>query len=527
MKKEPFLTSHFEHFRTLLGVACAASVLATASPAAGETRTLDPRLILASRAIEKLDVAEAGKLLATVPEEAEGLLAHALLALYTGDCDRAVTLLEKVGSANEQASKYFMPVARGCATVTAEAVTINDDAAGVSIRMTDDDDAPLVPYLVEVLTKALAALERDLGVTMPRPIRIELVRDHHSLAAITGLTLKAAQNTGTLAVAKWGRVTMLSPRAIPYGYAWADTLMHELTHLAVTRASADEAPLWLQEGVAKREEVRWRDPFVYDGQPSPDAIAVAGFKKNLGLPLDKLGPSIAMLPTAEQAGVAFAEVTSFVRYWTQEAGDGALPKLLTTLDSPAKPVTADEALQRVSGADLAGWDTKWRAHLAASAPPLPEGTFLSAPDPKRKELARRSRLGDLLAQRGHHQAAVSELSRAVAASPRDPSGRARLALSLQALGDADRAAKQVDDLDAVSGAHATFLSLHAEVARKKGDDANAKIASSQALWNGAFEPEVACRDADSSGFPADPKAHALCAAARAVAADRGLRSPQR
>jgi tetratricopeptide (TPR) repeat protein len=514
-------------FRTLVAASMLASALSTASTSAAEPKSIDPRLLLASRAIEKLDVIEATKLMASVPEEGEALIVHALLALYTGDCDRAVALIEKAGSGNEQAVQYFGPVARGCAMVTASTVTITDEAAGVSIRLKDDDDAPLVPYLIEVLAKALPALERDLGVTMPRPIRIELVRDHHSLAAITGLTLEAAQNTGTLAVAKWGRVTMLSPRAIPYGYAWADTLMHELTHLAVTRASADEAPLWLQEGVAKRQEVRWREPFLYDGTPSPDAIAVAGFKKNLGLPLDKLGPSIAMLPTAEQAGVAFAEVTSFVRFWTKEAGDGALPKLLTTLDSPAHPVTVDAALQDVSGADLAGWDTKWRAYLASAAPPLPTDTFLSPPDPRRKELSRRSRLGDLLAQRGHHQAAVSELSRAVAASPHDPSGHARLALSLQAMGESERAAKEVERLDAVHGAHAVYLTLHADGLRKKGDEANAKIASDQALWNGAFEPEVACANADSSGFPADPNAHALCAAARAVAADRGQRSPQR
>ena len=48
------------------------------------------------------------------------------------------------------------------------------------------------------------------------------------------------------AIAKWGRVTMLSPRAMTHGYAWADTLAHELTHLSITRATRDRAPLWLR-----------------------------------------------------------------------------------------------------------------------------------------------------------------------------------------------------------------------------------------------------------------------------------------
>ena len=142
---------------------------------------------------------------------------------------------------------------------------------------------------------------------------------------MTGLPYKSAQTTGTVAVAKWGRVTLLSPRASPHGYAWRDTLAHELTHLAVTRASRDQAPLWLQEGVAKREEVRWRAPGPFDERPSPDAIVQRGLELNLGLPLDKLGPSIAMLPSADAAMVAFAEVTSFVRFYVQSAGRGRGP----------------------------------------------------------------------------------------------------------------------------------------------------------------------------------------------------------
>lgn len=517
-------TSWFGAARRTIAAGCAAVAVVGARPAIAAGGIVDPRLILATRHIEKLEVAEAGKVLADIPEEGDALIVHTLLALYTGDCDRAVALIEKASTGNEEAARFFGGVARGCAMVTASTVTVTDEAAGVSIRLKDDDDAPLVPYLVEVLGKALASLERDLGVTMPRPVRIELVRDHHSLSAITGLSLEAAQNTGTLAVAKWGRVTMLSPRAIPHGYAWADTLMHELTHLAVTRASADEAPLWLQEGVAKRQEPRWRAPFLYDGQPSPDAIAVAGFKRNLGLGLDQLGPSIAMLPSAEQAGVAFAEVTSFVHFWTKEAGDGALPKLLVALDTPGRDVPIDETLKTVSGADLKGWDARWRAHLAEAAPPLPPDTFLSPPSPKRKELARRSRLGDLLAARDHHAAAVKELERAVSAAPTDPSGHARLAASLAALGQKDRADKEIATLESVNGAHAGYLALHAAMRRAAGDEAGAAIAADHALWNGAYDPAVACAGAAPGELPAEPKRRALCEAAREVAKDLGRRS---
>src|SRR5262249_48189855 len=161
-------------------------------------------------------------------------------------------------------------------------------------------------------------------------------------SAMTGLPQEAAQTTGTVAVAKWGRVTLLSPRASQHGYSWRDTIAHELTHLAVTRATIDRAPLWLQEGVAKRGEVRWRPPGPSHDRPSPAAIVMRGTELRLDLPLDKLGPSIAMLPSADAAMVAFAEVTSFVRYYAATQGEDALPRLLQALRDQG---SVDDALR--------------------------------------------------------------------------------------------------------------------------------------------------------------------------------------
>src|SRR6185503_2655837 len=66
----------------------------------------------------------------------------------------------------------------------------------------DEEDRVLVPLLSDVAVRARAAIERDLGVIMPRPLRIDLVRDLFSLSAVSGLPLKAAETTGTVAVAR-------------------------------------------------------------------------------------------------------------------------------------------------------------------------------------------------------------------------------------------------------------------------------------------------------------------------------------
>jgi hypothetical protein len=190
---------------------------------------------------------------------------------------------------------------------------------------------------------------------------LDLVRDSFSLSAVSDLPLEAADTTGTVAVARFGRVTMLSPRALARGYPWQDTLAHEITHLVLSRATAERAPLWLQEGVAKRQETRWRAPRPFDRSPDPSLVAYRAERDGKAVGVDRLGPSIALLPSPEAAGVAFAEVTSFVDYWLGKNGDAALPALLRDLDGGADP---DAALRAVSGLGLADWQVRWRHELA-------------------------------------------------------------------------------------------------------------------------------------------------------------------
>jgi hypothetical protein len=247
------------------------------------------------------------------------------LAVYEGRCDDALVSLGRPDVLKTESGAFLFDIARGCARVTAATVVDTDDTHAIVVRYQDENDRALTPLILETVIAARETLTRDLGVSWPKPTRITVVRDLMSLSAMTGLPEKSAETTGTVAVAKWGRVTLLSPRASAHGYPWRDTLAHELTHLAITHASAENAPLWLQEGMAKREEVRWRPPGPFDGRPSPDDIAARGFELKLGLPLDGLGPSIAMLPSADAALVAFAEVTSFVRYLASNGGPDVLP----------------------------------------------------------------------------------------------------------------------------------------------------------------------------------------------------------
>jgi hypothetical protein len=211
---------------------------------------------------------KADALLRAIPVEHPSLtLLRGLLDVYRQDCVRAKATFQRPELQLREDVPALRELAEGCARVTALATVVRDEAAGVELRFQDENDVALAPQIVETVVAARTALARDLGVELARPAHLTIVRDHLSLSAATGLPYSAAKTTGVVGIAKWGRVTLLSPRATPSGYGWIDTLAHELTHMVITQATLDQAPLWLQEGLARTEEVRWRAPSPYDDHP--------------------------------------------------------------------------------------------------------------------------------------------------------------------------------------------------------------------------------------------------------------------
>ncbi len=468
--------------------------------------------VLARGSILELDLKAAHSIL-DGQESNDPVLAieRARLALYEGECDKAVELLSRADLNMSDETKHLGEIARGCQRATAATVVVHDQEKGVWLRFQDDEDKALAPFLMDVAVKARDALARDLGVTLPSPLRVELVRDQHTLCAMTGLPFEAAKTTGTVAIAKWGRVTMLSPRTD--GYGWMDTLAHELSHLALTAGTRDKAPLWLQEGIAKREETRWREPFPHDDQPSSDAYAAVGIAMNLGRPLDKLGPSIAMLPSAEEASVAYSEVSSFVRYFATEVGDDALPRLVKEVKAADGDDPANIALQKVSGLDLSGWDVRWRHHLATIPKDVPDELKPGARIPRMKEVAKRVRLGQLLHDRGHYRSAAIEHAIAQTIVPWEASVRCSLSAALLGSGDTQNAKNLVAKPEEVHGRHGRYWTLHGLLVPPPEGEPRAFLLG---LAHDPLNPDVACEEKAAPETPADPLKKLLCEAARRV-----------
>jgi hypothetical protein len=462
------------------------------------------------------DYSAARKALAAVGDMHPRLaLERARLQMYEQDCDGAVDVLTRPDVAPLEESLALVDIARGCARVVAQTVVETDEANGVEIRYQDEFDRSLTPVIVETVVKAREALTRDLQVSWPKPTRITVVRDLLSLAAMTGLPYESAKTTGTVAVAKWGRVTLLSPRASHHGYAWRDTVAHELTHLAVTRATLDLAPLWLQEGLAKRGETRWREAGLFDDKPPADAIIAKGAALKLDIPLDKLGPSIAMLPSADAAMVAFAEVTSFVRFLAGQTADtGGITKLLAELRSKK---SVGEALVSATGADLATWENRWRATLGSKPSAGLSALFgLGPPPPDAKETRDRSRLAELFLRRGKPKAAQYELSKLKKGSfEEDPHMRSLRARVGEANADIEVAFASVAEPREVAASFGPYWALRGRISRARGDASTAAASFDECFSQDPLSVECACEGADEGAKPTETGRIPVCDAARA------------
>lgn len=445
------------------------------------------------------------------PTDTALALEQAHLFIYEGNCDAAVTILSRPDLVNRPEAQQFADVARGCARSMAGVLTVEEQ--GVLIRLQDDDDRALVPLIVDTALRARTMLAKELGVELPLPVRIDFVRDQFALAAMTGLPEQAARTTGTVAVAKWGRVTMLSPRATSGNYAWLDTLAHEMTHLALSRGTRDKAPLWLQEGVAKRQQTRWREAEPLDDFPPDDAVAKIGMERGLGVELDRIGPSIAMLPSAEQASVAYAEVASFIRYWAKEAGEEALPQLVIRLKDAREPDDVGRAIAAVSSADFVTWVGKWKTHLASVPTNIPQDLEPGAKPSFAADAARRVRLGTLLQNRSHAKAASIERLKAHTAAPFDANVRCALAESFVAMKEQEKAMALVEKIDDVHYRVGRWHSLHGLLF---SDTPDVDRQFQMGLSLDPMEPLVACEEKAAPELPKDPLRAAICEMARRV-----------
>jgi tetratricopeptide (TPR) repeat protein len=326
--------------------------------------------------LEAWDVPGAAKgvdeLVQAYPDSPESAYFRGRVLFEQGKYDEAVKAFRQAGERGVTPGTYDALLRRGTSQVENDArlaraaaeETASDEtfeSEHFVLKTRPGKDTLLAPYALAALEKAYAGLTKDLGVVPPGKVRVEIYDSARSLAHVSPLTVEQIKASGTIALCKYSRLMITSPKALLRGYAWLDTVSHEFVHYLVTQKGRNTVPIWLQEGLAKFLETRWRGtPGLAVDDVSLQLLHDAA-RKNKLIPFSRMHPSIAMLPTQEQAALAFAEVEAAIRLLYQRGGQAALTELVSAM---ASGFSDQQAVAQAYGKSFKEFEADWRAEVA-------------------------------------------------------------------------------------------------------------------------------------------------------------------
>ena len=223
-------------------------------------------------------------------------------------------------------------------------------------------DELLAPFAAETLEATRKALAADLGHRPPSRLRVEVLETPEDLARVSPLTLKQIQRSGTIALCDFGRLMIVSPKALLRGYPWRDTLAHEYVHLVVSQMSLNAVPIWLHEGLAKFFEARWRLPPGETSSltPTQEHLLENALRRRRLIRWEQMHPSMARLPSQRATALAFAQVQTAVQFLVARVGLAGVRRIIALVRS-GRP--SWEAIRKVSGMNARRFEKGWKKHL--------------------------------------------------------------------------------------------------------------------------------------------------------------------
>jgi tetratricopeptide (TPR) repeat protein len=413
---------------------------------------------------------------------------------HEGDAEGAAALLGAVAATQPDDEQLAFEAALAERTARVQAAMVETTVGEVTVVHHPGVDRILVDGTLECLARAREKIAPLLGGDPPVPLRVEIYPDGASFVAASSLPASAVKTTGVIAISKWNRLLITSPRALGRGYGWQDTIAHEWIHLVVSYHARDKAPVWLQEGIAKSLDMLWRSP-EFELPVHGQAALARALRDGDFVTFEEMHPSMAFLPSAERTALAYAQVATMMEFLRQERGQLAL---VGVIEAVSEGVDARDAVARAwaKGMDGApdddeafeGFEIMWRTFIGemdlvqerlASLPVVLDGAGDEfADDPTlsaREDLAGRARLGDLMIERGHLEAGLRYFQEAAPEDePLGPVLALRTARALRAL---ERTTEATALLRTNLGHYPEYAATHellAELLRADGDDDTAR-----------------------------------------------------
>ena len=344
-----------------------AALVLVARPAMAD---LEEEVRSAGQAIRAWDIPAAStavdRAMEAAPDDVGVLVVAGHLRLMQGRYADAVELLARAvhsGAAEDPYARHLLDLAISTEEETRGYREHTTSGGHFLIRHAPGLDEAMVPYVDEVLEQAWAQLVPIFDHAPPTPVRVEIYPRVEVLGAVSSLTVDEIKTSGTIALCKYDRLMITSPRDLVYGYGWADTLAHEFIHMLVTQKSRNTVPIWLHEGLAKYYEARWRPDVVPKLERTSEDLLARALAEDRLISFAEMSPSMAKLPSQEATGTAFAEVFTVIEFLVSRRGEES-GRLL--VEAMAGGASDRDAVAEVSGVPWPRFEPAWKRHLQQS-----------------------------------------------------------------------------------------------------------------------------------------------------------------
>jgi len=270
------------------------------------------------------------KALVENPKRADSFKLLGLSYFYQGSYGKAVEYLEAASlmeSWNEE-RKRTLSFVKDTEEITKE---FHDYSSEHFTLRLGERDSVLVEYALDALEKAYREIGYDLDYFPEEKVLVEIYPKAEGFTSVSSLSQRQIEVSGAIGICKFNRIMIISPRCLVYGYRWLDALVHEFIHYLIAKITGLNIPLWLNEGLSKYYETRWRvrEPKylipVYRNSLSRTA------KEKRWIDFRKMRRGMPSLDSREEVISAFAEVSLAVDYLLQRHGKEKLIHFLEEL----------------------------------------------------------------------------------------------------------------------------------------------------------------------------------------------------
>ena len=495
--------------RTIIGISLISlSILFCIFGSSSVSRAAPQEVILSlTEKLESWDVEEAWTevkgLLEKEPKESEILELASLIAFHRGDYQEALKSMKSsmaLGGEDEKKKGFALFIEETIGVVTPFK---RYESPHFIISLDEQQDGILADYLIEALERTYKTMGEQYGFKPREKIRIEVFPDAKAFHFASSLSARDIEVTGAVGLAKFNKLMVLSPKALVYGYRWLDAISHEYMHYLIVKLTANKAPIWFHEGLAKYEETRWRNGPSYLS-PLYQTLLSRALADGKLIGFERMEPSLIKLETPEDVQLAYAQAASAIEFIIAKAKHEGLREVMKRM-ATSRERGAKESIKDVLGWSFSEFENTWKGYLASKGLKEAGGIYVrhykikeGKADEERLDMSEiksmvarnRAHLGDLLKERGRTEAAVFEYGRALAETNDSVPIMSRLSNVLIGLGRDEEALEILKRAEKLSPDHPNIYTDLGKIYLKLKDFKRAAEAFQASIQINPFNPEV-------------------------------------